>query len=320
MNYLKILFLFCVGSCFGQNLVVTSVDAGGATATTGNLQVLYTIGEVNVQEFSGSIKASEGFIIAPFKIKIDPIVFLQGPLFNQNTIGLMNDDLRANNYIPTTSPYADQATVDTSVFTVTGNNAIVDWVWVELREENENTKIVASTSALLQRDGDVVGLDGNASLVLNAAPDNYYVVIKHRNHLGVMSANPISLERDVVAVINFSDSSIPTFGTHAQVALPSTLLGLWAGNVNGDTVIQYSGTNPDVPSILSEVLNDPGNFLNFPTYIVQGYNVHDVNMDGKTQYTGTEPDTPFILQNVIAHPGNFLNFSTYQIQEQLPEH
>ena len=68
-----------------------------------------------------------------------------------------------------------------------------------------------------------------------------------------------------------------------------------------------------------QVLNDPLNFLNFPTYIVNGYNTQDVNMDGKAQYSGTSPDTPFILQNVIAHPGNFLNFSTYSIQEQLPE-
>ena len=87
--------------------------------------------------------------------------------------------------------------------------------------------------------------------------------------------------------------------------------------MDGNT--QYTGTTPDTPFILQNVLAHPGNFLNFPTYVVNGYNVHDVNLDGNTQYTGTTPDTPTILQNVLAHPGNFLNFSTYQIQEQLPE-
>jgi hypothetical protein len=134
-----------------------------------------------------------------------------------------------------------------------------------------------------------------------------------------MSASPIALSRDTVTIVNFTDSTFTTYGSNAQVQLSSSNMALWTGNVNGDNIIQYSGTNPDVPSILSEVLNDLGNFLNFPTHIVHGYNVHDINMDGKTQYTGIEPDSPIILQNVLMHPGNFLNFSTYQIQEQLPE-
>ncbi|WP_420572841.1 hemagglutinin protein [Kordia sp.] len=319
MNYFKIVLFLCTSIGFGQTVERSSLDSGGASSTASNLQLMYSIGESNIQEFTGSFKVSEGFIAPSFKIKIDPIVFLQGPLFSQNTTGLMNDDLRSNNYIPTTSPYADNATVDTSVFTITGNNAIVDWVWIELRQENNNTKIVTAKSALLQRDGDVVALDGSSTLVLNAALGNYHVVIKHRNHLSVMSANPISLSKNSTTTVNFTDNSIASFGSNAQVELASTELALWAGNVNGDDIVQYSGTNPDVPSILSEVLNNSGNFLNFPTYIVQGYNIHDINMDGKTQYTGTEPDSPLILQNVLAHPGNFLNFSTYEIQEQLPE-
>jgi hypothetical protein len=297
----------------------SSVASGGASNTVANLQLMYSIGESNIQERSGSFQVSEGFITPSFKININPIVFLQGSFFNPSNPGLMNDDLRSSNYIPTTSPYADNATVAPSVFSVTGSNAIVDWVWVELREENNTTKIVTSTSALLQRDGDIVALDGVSSLILKALPNNYHIVVKHRNHLSVLSANSITLSRDTTTIVNFSDNTFVTYGTNAQVQLANTMMALWAGNVNGDDVVQYSGTNPDVPSILSEVLNDSGNFLNFPTYIVHGYNVHDVNMDGKTQYTGTEPDSPLILQNVLLHPGNFLNFSTYQIQEQLPE-
>ncbi|MEM6718570.1 MAG: hypothetical protein AAF611_04560 [Bacteroidota bacterium] len=97
--------------------------------------------------------------------------------------------------------------------------------------------------------------------------------------------------------------------------MPAGKIGMWSGNVNSEAFAQYSGTMPDTPSILSEVLNGTSNFLNFPTFVVIGYNMHDVNMDGITRYAGTNPDTPFILQNVLAHPGNFLNFSTYQIQE-----
>lgn len=46
-----------------QTIEKFSVDSGGASAASGNLQVLYTLGEVHVQESSAeSIQLSEGFI------------------------------------------------------------------------------------------------------------------------------------------------------------------------------------------------------------------------------------------------------------------
>ncbi|WP_052158333.1 reprolysin-like metallopeptidase [Lacinutrix jangbogonensis] len=253
-----------------------------------------------------------------FRTAVAPKVYLQGALLN-STGGLMRDDIRT--MISTTSPY-DATICNASVFTVTGNDAIVDWVQVELRDANNNTTVVVSQSALLQRDGDVVNTNGISSLIFNVPSANYYVAIKHRNHLGIMTANPILLRNSNVATVDFTDvTNQITFGSNAQTAsgMPVNIVAMWAGNVNGDDIVQYSGTTPDSPSILSEVINDLGNFLGLPTYIVNGYNVHDINMDGKTQYTGTEPDTPFVLQNVIDHPENFLNFYTYQIEEQLPE-
>ncbi|QHI36714.1 hypothetical protein IMCC3317_20790 [Kordia antarctica] len=253
-------------------------------------------------------------------------VFLQGPRFNPSFDGLMNDDLRSGNLIPKISPY-DSGTVisNSNVFNNGGisgfglsQNDIVDWVFIQIRSGSDDTLIVDDASALVQRDGDVVAIDGTSDVILRGLTGEYYVVIKHRNHLAAMTSNKIPLSVNPTSV-NFTSSGTATFGSNAQVQLSNGDMALWAGNVNNDIIVQYSGTTPDTPSILSEILNDAGNFLNFPTYSLNGYNTHDVNMDGNTQYTGTAPDTPFILQNVLAHPGNFLNFSTYQIQEQLPE-
>jgi hypothetical protein len=259
-------------------------------------------------------------------LRIRAKVFLQGPILNPVDANLMNDNLRSGNLIPKMSPYDPGDMVpDITVFNnggISGSGAatdnIVDWVWIEIRSSSDNTVVIDQTSALIQRDGDIVALDGTSDVILRGITGNYFVAIKHRNHLGTVTANVIPLS--VTAnIVDLSNSSTGTFGTNARVQLSNGDMALWAGNVNGDTLVQYSGTTPDSPSILSEVLNDPGNFLNFPTYVVNGYNNHDINMDGSTQYTGTSPDTPILLQNVLAHPGNFLNFSTYQIQEQLPE-
>ncbi len=262
------------------------------------------------------------FNSACYEVALSPKVFLQGALLNPNTgeENWMRDDLRNAALIPTTSPY-DMSEVNGVLFMLAGQDAIVDWVQIELRDATDNTMVIAEKSALLQRDGDIVDLDGVSPVVISVSHKNYYIVIKHSNHLGIMSANTVALT-DVTTSVDFTNGNNQiTYGSNAQTTfgMPTDVVAMWCGNANADTVVQYSGTTPDTPAILSEILNDPGNFLNFPTFAVSGYNVNDVNMNGNTQYSGTNPDVPFILQNVLAHPGNFLNFSTYQIIEQLPE-
>ena len=249
-------------------------------------------------------------------------VYLQGASLNSNggALNLMRDDLRSNGLIPTTSPYDNITTCHADAFLSSDEEGIIDWIFIELRDASNNTNTVFSGSFLIQRDGFTV--DTDLSFLKADIPNgDYYVVVKHRNHLGIMSASPITLNDTSVTTINFTDGTVPAYGTNAQTSfgMPTGVLGMWAGNVNNDTMIQYSGVNPDAQDILSVVLNDSENTLNFPTYVVTKYNSKDVNMDGNIQYSGATSDAIFLLQNALAHPGNFLNFSTYQIIEQLPE-
>ena len=311
------------GGSNGDGFDITALTA--TTLDNISLTVLYegSNGDgFDVDQFNGFLDPNQ--IV---DLRVRAAVFLQGPILNPDDDDLMNDNLRLGNLIPKISPYdpADMIT-DSNVFNnggISGVGApadnIVDWVWIEIRSSADNTLVIDGTSALVQRDGDIVALDGTSDVILRGITGNYFITVKHRNHLGVMTQATRSLSVAPSANVDFTTNSTAVFGTNSRVQLGSGDMALWAGNANGDTIVQYSGTTPDSPSILSEVLNDPGNFLNFPTYVVNGYNVHDINMDGGTQYTGTTPDTPILLQNVLAHPGNFLNFSTYQIQEQLPE-
>ncbi|WP_298418426.1 hypothetical protein [uncultured Kordia sp.] len=279
---------------------------------------------------SDSVITEEGIVLDDFAVEgKDPIevaakVCLQGAALNPNVgeENLMRDDLRAASMLPIQSPYADGFTCRAEVFDTTGTDAIVDWVWIELRDALTNTTVIASQSALLQRDGDVVNTDGVSTINFVVPEGNYHITIKHRNHLGIITNASIVFLEGLPTTVDFTNqASQITFGSNAQTSfgMPTGKVAMWTGNVNGDTIIQYSGTTPDAPSILSAVLNDVGNFLNFPTYVINGYNTNDLDLDRKTQYAGTSPDAPIILQNVLAHPGNFLNFSTYLITEQLPE-
>ncbi|MCX7550475.1 hemagglutinin protein [Xanthomarina sp. F2636L] len=317
LTFLSVLLISFISHA--QTIEKFSIDSGGASAIAGGIEILYTIGEVNVQELSaGNIQVSEGFINGAMKIKVDPKLFLQGPLLNPVSAGLMNDDLRSGSYIPTTSPYADAATCDASVFNVTGSNAIVDWVWIELRAANDNTKLVNGKSALLQRDGDVVGVDGVSDVIMTAGPTNYYVVVKHRNHLGAMSASTIALNETTATSVDFTNSGFSTHGSHAQVVLGSGSTALWAGNTNADDRIRYQGSSNDPNYIKDFVLTHPGNPSGNNLYFYYDYDDADVDMDGRVRFQGSGNDSNLIKDIVLSHPENGSLNNLFFILTQVP--
>ncbi|MBP7450711.1 MAG: hypothetical protein KA817_11800, partial [Flavobacteriales bacterium] len=101
-------------------------------------------------------------------VAVSPRVFLQGP-YDSGT-QTMSDALRTAALVPSIEPYTalgyahvaggGGTSVLPSVLAATGNNAIVDWVVVELRNTTSPYAVVATKSALVQRDGDVVAASG----------------------------------------------------------------------------------------------------------------------------------------------------------------
>ena len=294
------------------------IPNGTTTDLSGNARVYNTTVDMGVYEYDPSL----------LTVTISPKVFLQGAMLN-STNGMMRDDLRVENYLPTISPYADGITCNSSVFAITGNDAIVDWIWVELRDATTNTTVLAGQSALLQRDGDVVATDGISSLTFNNPTGNYYLAIKHRNHLGVMTGNVLAFSNSV-SMVDFTDANAPiTFGVEAQTSfgVPSGIVAMWAGDTNGDGRLNYSGAMSDVPYIRSQVFNDPNNSVfggpPVASYPSQGYNATDVDMDGVTVYSGAGSDVLYIRNNIFNNSSNSVfggpPTSTYVFVQQLPE-
>jgi len=176
------------------------------------------------------------------------------------------------------------------VLAATGNDAIVDWVVVELRAKNDPSIVVATRSALLQRDGDVVAASGTTAVTFNAPLGLYHVAVRHRNHLGVMSEKLLPVGPSVRSW-DLSDGSVPLFGTDAVNDVLGTDV-LWAGNTLNDGVLRYVGDGNDRDPILSVIGGS------VPTAIMPGYRVEDVNLDGVTKYVGDANDRDPVLQNI----------------------
>lgn len=251
------------------------------------------------------------FNVPQSNVQVSVRCFLEGP-YDANT-GRMHDSLRVQGLVPLTEPYTALGFTQVSgggesmapaVLNTSGNNAIVDWLLLELRDKNNPTVLLATRCALLQRDGDVVEVDGLSPVTFARTSDLYHVAARHRNHLAVLTANPIALSNAAVPV-DFTAPTTSTYGTNATKAV-SAVQVLWAGNSVRDGALKYTGTGNDRDAILVVVGGSTPNNVN------SGYAVTDMNMDGNIQYTGAGNDRDPILVNV----GSTLPNSTRT--EQLP--
>lgn len=164
--------------------------------------------------------------------------FLQGP-FDSNS-QLMNDELRSSNQIPLTEPFTELGfthvgtgggeTISPDVLETVGNNAIVDWIFVEIRADSYSSDIYKTISALVQRDGDVVATDGVSPLKLDINWD-YLVILRHRNHFGIQSL--VALPKHQVSFLDFTDPNTEVYGTNARIQLGNTMVMI-AGDANRD--------------------------------------------------------------------------------------
>ncbi|MCD4747407.1 MAG: polysaccharide deacetylase family protein [Bacteroidales bacterium] len=174
-------------------------------------------------------------------IIVDLKVFLEGP-FNGTD---MNTFLNPSD-IPLSQPYNNSPWNYSGVENVTQipNNDIVDWVLIELRETQfpadsaNSSTIVARQAAFLLKDGAIKGMDGISPLQFNLLiSENLYAVVWHRNHLGVISANAISLI-DSVYHYDFSTGYGQVLGgTNGYKEIGNGVWGMIGGdgNANGQT-------------------------------------------------------------------------------------
>jgi hypothetical protein len=236
-------------------------------------------------------------------ITVNAKVFLQGP-YNTGT-GLMNNTLNTSGYLPLTQPY------NTSPWNYNGTQSvpsgffssksyIVDWILIELRKSTNNGSTFRRKTALIKNDGTIVDcIDGISPVFFgDTAAGNYYFVIRHRNHLKVMSAISIAMTNKT-PLYDFTTSLSQFYGNDAQ-QVNTGIYALYAGDVSANDQIKYNGASNDRLPILSLL---GGN----PLGLVNGYYNEDVNMNGQVKYNGSNNDRLIILSNLGGNPLNIKN-------------
>ncbi len=155
-------------------------------------------------------------------------VFLEGP-YQSGSMGISLGSI-----MPLTQPYSGSPwnyAGTESVTSIPANST--DWILVELRTNPWASSKVAARAGFLKNDGSVTDIDGTTGLRFpGVAYGNYYVVIKHRNHLAIMSAATVTLNGGS-ALYDFTTGSAKAYGGTTGYKLIDGTLSKW-GMVAGD--------------------------------------------------------------------------------------
>ncbi len=193
---LTIVFFATTLLCQSQTIDRQVVSSSGDYFEGPNSSISRTLGEIATETLTnGNFIITQGFQ-QPFGIVIHGIdqnvlVYLEGPY----NAGSMNTSLKDEGQIPLDQPY----NVSPWFYTGTENapsipDNVVDWVLIDLRDASSAAAANPSTSVEMQaafilNNGSVVSLDGSSILQFTATISiDPYIVVWHRNHLGVLSA------------------------------------------------------------------------------------------------------------------------------------
>lgn len=171
--------------------------------------------------------------------ELNVLFFLEGP-YNGT---FMNIDLVTNNLLPNNQPY-DGAPWNyagtESVVTFPAN--VVDWVLVELRDATAPELATPATTLagwpkamFVRTDGQLVDLDGFLPDIGNpVVNNNLYIVIRHRNHVDIMSADGLILTGNTYS-FDFTGSVNQAYGgSLGYKLLNGGACGMASGDMDAD--------------------------------------------------------------------------------------
>ncbi len=208
-------------------------------------------------------------------IRVSVRVFLEGA-YNPGT-NSMNMGLRDRGMLPGQTPASPLATptpagqpYNVAPWNYNGTESsnyydIVDWVLVSLRTGTDKASEVGRIAVRLAPTGYLL-----INEIETTTPGPYYIVIEHRNHMGVMSPNPVELINGVVSydfTISDSYKNITSFG---QKQLDTGEWVMYGGD--GNQVIDQ--VSYDINGSDKGIWGDDNGKFNI-------YKAADYNMDGE---------------------------------------
>jgi uncharacterized protein (TIGR02145 family) len=189
------------------------------------------------------------FTTLPANRTLEAKILLEGAFNGSNG---MHASLKTAGMIPLAQPY------NTSPWDYNGSESVatipadvVDWVLAELRDADTPENATSATklegwpkAMFLKTDGSLADLDGNLPNI--GSPNvinNLYIVIRHRNHLDVMSSAALTLSGNTYSYDFTDDVTKACGGTAGYKQIGTGVFGMVAGDIDADGAVFASDFN-----------------------------------------------------------------------------
>ncbi len=211
-------------------------DPSGLAA--GSYPVTYTVEGTNCTH-----QETNNVIVGGCGVNLQVKVLLQGPY--DWSSGLMYSSLVSTGIFPLSQPYSG------SPWNYNGSEVIgslsqlapgaIDWVLVELRDASNPNNLREQKAGILMADGTIVNTANQSGLSFESASSggSYYVVVRHRNHLDVMSSSAVAMNG---SIYDFTSSPSKAHSNSLYSADGNTFTML-AGDVTGNGMFTYTDFN-----------------------------------------------------------------------------
>ncbi len=221
--------------------------------------------ECNTSQVSESFDCMES-VGSPDAGIIELKVFLEGYILPDGT---MRTNLANNDLLPVSQPF------NSFPYFFFGGQSVaahaddtVDWLLVELRDQNDPTILVERQALLLRNDGMVVDLNGDSEIQWNSE-GSFHLVVKQRSHLGIQTATAI--DNSTGATYDFSTSIDQAAGTEQQV-LNNGIAAMSTGDYDGNGTVNFGDfirwlSNNNVIEIYNSADGDGNGTINFFDFI-----------------------------------------------------
>jgi len=179
-------------------------------------------------------------------VDVEIYVYLEGPY--RSGQGFMRTDLNSARGLlpgqeliglgaatPAGQPYSDapwnfDEEIENLAFTPYPPD-VVDWVLVSFRTDKTSDTEIAKTAAYLHSGGNIT-FPNLESIRAIAAEEAVYIVIEHRNHMGVMSPEPVEVLEGTIMYDFRTQDSYRVSTSYGQKQLPSGDWVMLAGDVD----------------------------------------------------------------------------------------
>jgi hypothetical protein len=138
---------------------------------------------------------------------------------------------------------------------------------LELRDASSaalagGSSAIARQAAFLKKDGSIIDTSGNNFPMFNLAfSDSLFLVVRHRNHLAVMSSNALKNDGGDIYTYDFTIAANKVFGgSEGYKDLGGGIFGLVAGDGNADGKIDLLDKTGQWEVEAGNMLYHPGDY------------------------------------------------------------